>query len=129
RFLAKLDRPVDRVSKFTNSVAGQQYYQIAEDALRISYVVYLTGTNIWVPLQEVGDELTWRKMNAYPQTGTQPSHFFARGGDEFGIYPTPSNSTADGIEVVFEPRNALLTADDYTTGTVSVITNSQTITG
>jgi hypothetical protein len=129
RFLSKLDRPVDRQSKFTNSVANQQYYQIPEDSIRISYVVYLTGTNIWVPLQEIGDEATWRKMNAYPQTGTQPTHFFVRGGDEFGIYPTPSNSTADGIEVVFEPRHTLLTADDYTTGTVAATVNSQTVTG
>lgn len=129
RFLARLGRPVDRQSKFTSSVANQQYYQIPEDSIRISYVVFLTGTNIWVPLQEIGDEATWRKMNAYPQTGTQPTHFFVRGGDEFGIYPTPSVSITDGIELVFEPRHTTLTADDYTTGTVSVTNNSQTITG
>lgn len=129
RFLAKLSRPVDRQSKFTGSVANQQYYQFPEEAIRLSYVVYLTGTNIWVPLQEIGDEATWRKMNAYPQTGTQPTHFFVRGNDEFGIYPTPSNTTADGIEMVYEPRHILLTADDYTTGTSSVSLNGQTITG
>lgn len=129
RFLSKLDRPVDRQSKFTSSVANQQYYQIPEDSIRISYVVYLTGTNIWIKLSEIGDEATWRKMNAYPQTGTQPTHFFVRGSDEFGIYPTPSNSTTDGIEVVFEPRHTMLTADDYTTGTVSVTANNQVITG
>lgn len=129
RILAKLNRPVDRQSRFANSVANQQYYQIPEDAIRVSYVIFLTGTNIWVPLQEVGDEATWRRMNQYPQTSSQPSHFFARGADEFGIYPTPSTSTTDGIELVYEPKHVLLTADDYTTGTVSLTNGSATVTG
>lgn len=129
RFLSKLNRPVDRQSRFTSSVANQQYYQIPEDAIRVSYVIYLTGTNIWIPLLEVGDEDTWRRMNEYPQTSSQPTHFFARGADEFGIYPTPSNSTSDGIELVYEPKNVLLTADDYTSGTLSVTNGNATVTG
>jgi len=129
RFLSKLSRPVDRQSRFTGSVANQQYYQYPEDAIRPSQVIYLTGTNIWIPLIEVGDERTWRRMNQYPQTSSQPTHFFVRGGDEVGIYPIPSNTTADGIEMVFEPRHVLLTADDYTTGTLAITSGQNTITG
>lgn len=129
RFMSKLKRPVDRQSRFANSVANQQYYQIPEDALRVSSIIYLTGTNIWIPLIEVGDEDTWRKMNQYPQTSSQPTHYFARGADEFGIYPIPSNSTTDGIELVYEPKHVLLTADDYSTGTVSLTNGNATVTG
>jgi hypothetical protein len=129
RFLSKLKRPVDRQSRFANAVASQQYYQLPEDAIRVSYVIFLTGTNIWVPLQEVGDESTWRAMNQYVQTSAQPTHFFVRGADEFGLYPAPSTSTTDGIELVYEPKHVLLTADDYTTGTVSVTNGSTTVAG
>jgi hypothetical protein len=89
RFMAKLSRPVERQSRFTSSVASQQYYQLPEDAMRILHVVYLNGTNNWILLKEVGDETTWRRLNQYPQTSSTPSHFFVRGGDEFGLYPTP----------------------------------------
>lgn len=129
RFLSKLGRPVDRQSRFTNQVVDQQYYQIPEDSIRVSYVSFLNGTNIWIKLEEVGDEATWRRMNQYPQTSATPTHFFVRGADEFGIYPAPSTSTADGIELVYEPRHVLLTADDYTTGTVSAMSGNNAITG
>jgi hypothetical protein len=129
RFLVKLSRPVTRQSRFTSSVATQQYYQLPEDAIRPSQIVYLTGTNIWVSLKEIGDENTWRKLNALPQTGTNPTHFFVRGGDEFGIYPIPSAAGTDNIEMVFEPRHTLLTADDYTTGTISVTSGNASVTG
>jgi hypothetical protein len=129
RFMAKLDRPVDRQSKFASSVANQQYYQLPEDAMRISQVIFLNGTSVWIPLKEVGDETTWRRMNQYQTTSNTPSHFFVRGGDEFGLYPTPSASVTNGIELVYEPKHTLLTADDYTTGTVALTNGSNTVTG
>lgn len=129
RFLSKLKRPVDRQSRFTTQVANQQYYQIPEDAIRVSYVLFLNGTNLWIPLQEIGDEATWRKMNQYPQTSSNPTHFFVRGADEFGIYPTPTTSLTDGIELVYEPKHVLLTADDYTTGTIAATNGSAAIIG
>lgn len=89
----------------------------------------LNGTNIWVPLKEVGDETTWRQMNQYPQTSTIATHFFVRGGDEFGIYPIPSAAVSNSIELVYEPKHILLTADDYTTGTISLTNGSATVTG
>lgn len=100
-----------------------------EDAVRVSSVIYLTGTNIWRPLTEVGDENTWRMMNQTVQTSATPTHFFVKGFDEIGIYPIPSTAVTDGIELVFEPKHRLITADDYTTGTVSLTNGSNVITG
>lgn len=129
RFLAKLSRPVDRQSRFTNLVAAQQYYQFPEDALRMTHVKVLFGTTLWQGLQEIADEATWIKLNRLTQTTSVPSHFFVRGGDEVGIFPTPSTSVTNGIELIYEPRHVMLTADDYTTGTISVANGSQTVTG
>lgn len=129
RFLAKLSRPVDRQSKFTNLVAGQQYYQFPEDANKMSYVKVLFGTTLWQGLQEIGDETTWIQLNKLTQTTSVPSHFFVKGYDEVGIFPTPSTDVTNGIELIYEPKHILLTADDYTTGTISASNGSQTITG
>lgn len=130
RFLAKISRPVDRQSRFTNMVSGQQYYQLPEDGERISKIKIPSGTsgNVIRSMIEIGDEEAWINMNQTPQSGV-PTHFFVRGFDEFGLYPTPGYSVTDGIELVFEPKHILLTASDYTTGTISVIPGSQSITG
>lgn len=130
RFLAKLSRPVDRQSKFTNMVAGQQYYQIPEDAERISKIKVPNGstTNIIRSMIEIGDEEAWININQTPQTGV-PTHFFVKGFDEFGLFPIPGYSITDAIELVYEPKHTLLTADDYSTGTINVTNGNSMITG
>lgn len=130
RFLAKLSRPVDRQSKFTNLVSAQQYYQISEDAERISKIKVPNGgvTNVIRSLIEIGDEEAWININQTPQQGV-PTHYFVKGFDEFGLFPIPGYSVTDGIELVFEPKHIALTASDYTTGTVSVSNGSATVTG
>lgn len=126
RFMAILGRPWDRMHRFTNQVAAQQYYSIPEDALRISDIIYSNGTT-WTPLIQVADETQWRLMNQSTISGVS-THYFVRGNDEFGLYPIPSGSTAAGIEMVFEPKHVLLTQDDYTTGTITATNGSQTVT-
>lgn len=130
RFLAKLSRPVNRQSRFANLVASQQYYQLPEDAIRINKVKVPQGTNTAIirSMVEVGDEESWINMNQTPQTGV-PTHFFVKGFDEIGLYPTPASSITDGLEIVYEPKHVLMTAEDYTTGTISVTNGLATITG
>lgn len=128
RFLAKLNRPVDRQSKFTDLATGQQYYQFPEDAIKMSYVKVLTGTE-WYGLTEVADETTWIQLNRLTQTTQTPTHFFVKGYDEVGLFPIPSTAVPEGIELIYEPKHVLLTADDYTTGTISVSNGLSTIVG
>jgi hypothetical protein len=65
------------------------------------------------------------------QTSLQgvPTHYFVRGFDEIGFYPIPSAAITDGIEIRFEPKHTLLTAADYTDGTLTVTNGSTTVTG
>lgn len=128
RFLAKLSRPVDRQSRFTNLVANQQYYQFPEDAMRMNHVKVQYGTS-WYGLTEVADETTWIQLNQLVQTAQIPTHFFVKGGDEVGLFPTPGQSVTQGVELIYEPRHVLLTADDYITGAVAITNGSQTLTG
>lgn len=126
--MSKLGRPYNRLSRFANQVASQQWYQMPEDALRLTKVRAKVGT-IWYFVDHVSDEDKWTLLNQTNQTSTYPTHYFVKGFDEFGLYPTPSASSVATIELVFEPKHTLLTQDDYTTGSLTVTNGSQAITG
>lgn len=130
RFLAKLSRPVDRQSRFTNLISDHQYYQMPEDAIRVMKVKIPSGStsNVVRSLIEIGDEEAWINMNQTPQQGV-PTHFFVKGFDEIGLFPIPGYAVTDGIELVYEPKHVMLTADDYTTGTIAVTNGSNAVTG
>lgn len=125
---ALMRRYFTRMSKTTGIVANQQYYQLPEDAVRVTgVVVSINGINY--PLEEVIDEMMWRKVNL-TTTGTIviPTYYFVRGNNEIGLWPRPSQTTANALEVFYEQRQPRLTQDDFTTGTVTVAQNSQSIT-
>lgn len=127
QFLAGLGREYNRKARFTDLVADQQYYQIPEDGHKLKEIIASNGS--WnVPLEQIPDEHAWRQMNMMTTTG-QPSHYFVKGYDEIGLYPIPSATVTDGLELVFSPKHVELTQDDYTTGTITVANGSQTITG
>lgn len=125
----QLERRYNRKRLTTNLVQGQQYYQLSEDALRVSVVIaQSSGSTTWrPPMEEIPDEYTWSRFNQVPITGV-PRYFFVRGFDEIGLYPTPSASITDGLEIWIEPKYNSCSQDDYTTGTVTVTNGSQTIT-
>lgn len=127
-FLASMGREYNRKSRFTNLVEDQQYYQLPEDAHKLKEIIVEWGSTYKPPLEQIADEHYWRQLNMYSQTG-EPTHYFIRGYDEVGLYPIPSTSVTNGIELVFSPKHVSLTQDDYTAGTVSVTDGSQTVTG
>lgn len=129
-FLAGLGREYNRHSRTTNMVAAQQYYQMPEDAQKLKEIIINTG-GWYVPLEQIPDEMAWRMMNMMSVTG-QPTHYFIRGNSEVGLYPIPSSSITDGVELVFSPKHTQLTEADTTntntSTTVTVTLNSTTIT-
>lgn len=124
-----LERPYNRTSRTSNTVAAQQYYQVPEDCLRVTEVMILSSaTSTWrPPLIQVSDEFQWARLNQFPVNGI-PRYFFIRGFDEVGLYPIPTESITDGFQLVFEPKYNSLTQDDFTTGTATIANNSQTVT-
>lgn len=125
-FLAALGREYNRHSRTTNMVSAQQYYQMPEDAQKLKEIIINTG-GWFVPLEQVPDEFGWRMMNMMSVTGL-PTHYFIRGNSEVGLYPIPSSSVIDGVELVFSPKHVQLTEADFTSGTVTVANGSTTIT-
>lgn len=125
-FLASLGREYNRKSRFTDMENGVQYYQLPEDGLRLKEIIVNTGG--WeVPLEQIPDEHAWRMMNMMSVSGL-PTHYFIRGNDEVGLYPIPSETTPEGIELVFSPKHVVMTEEDFTTGTVTVTNGIQTVT-
>lgn len=125
KFLAALGREYNRHSRFTNLVANQQYYQFPADGQKLKEVIVSTGTYN-PPMEQIPDELAWRFMNMLSVT-SQPTHFWIRGNNEFGLYPIPSASITNGIEMVFSPKHVEQTEDDVT-GTCTVSNGSTTVT-
>lgn len=126
KFLAMLGREYNRHSRFTDLVSGQQYYQMPEDAQKLKELIVSTGS-YRPPMEQIPDEWAWNMMNMLSITG-QPTHYWIRGNNEFGLYPTPSNSITSGIEMVFSPKHVQMTQDDFTTGTISITQNDTTLT-
>lgn len=109
-------------------VASQQYYQMPEDAIRLRWLTVTIG-GIAYPLREVPDEDSWRQLNIKTFTSSIPEFFYIRGSDEFGIFPVPSASVATAGSISYERRMRDMVAANYATGTISLTTDSATVTG
>lgn len=100
-----------RREKKTNLNTNQQYYQFPSDMLRIRTVRVKSGSTM-VPLTEVFSEEEWDNLNMSQFAAGRPTHFFVKGADEVGLYPTPRQTVADGLVVSYEPRMVDMAIED-----------------
>ena len=129
RFNAAIARYFTRKQLFTDLVASQQYYQTPVDAIRVSAITVKLSNGYQYPLEQIRDEMDWRRMNIYPYTSNYIWYYFVLGNDQIGLYPTPADTVANGIRYVYQPQDVDMTKDDVTTGTVTVTNGSTTVTG
>lgn len=128
KFGAKLNREWRRSSRTQSTVANQQYYYLPVDCIRPKSITVTIG-GVAYPLTQIDNEEDWNDLNQLSTSSDIPEFFFVRGGTEFGIYPIPSSSTANAITVRYERRMRDMSADDYTTGTITATNGDETITG
>jgi len=57
-----------------------------------------------------------------------PTYAFVRGFNEIGLWPTPSQTTTNGLIISYEPRLVDMVVDDITAGTASVTNGSPLVT-
>lgn len=113
-------------ARTASTIVNQQYYHLPMGIVDMESVTVTIG-GIAYPLITVDSEIQWERINqTLVSTTALPSFIFPR-RDDFGIWPTPQGV----YTITFYPhiRDRSLTADDYTTGTVSVTNSSQTVTG
>lgn len=128
KFGAVLNREWRKTQKTFSIEGDQQFYQTPEDCLKVKSVKVTVGSNVYY-LTEIVDEDTWEGLNSSAQTSSTPMHFYVRGNDEFGIWPTPSADISSGGTLTYERRMRDMSAADYTTGTVAVTAASQSVVG
>lgn len=129
RFNAAIARYFTRKQQYTDIVAGQQYYQVPIDAIRVSLVTVTLPNGYIYPIEEERSEKRWREYNITPYSSNYALYYFVLGNDQIGLFPIPSQSISQGLRYIYQPQDVFLTQEDYTTGTVQVTTDSTSVTG
>ena len=129
RFNAAIARYFTRKQQFSDLVANQQYYQVPIDAIRVGNITVKLSNGYQYPLEQIRDEMDWRKLNIYNYTSNYIWYYFVYGNDQIGLYPIPAATIAQGLRYVYQPQDVDLTKADYTTGTVTIANGSATVTG
>lgn len=108
-------------------IQNQQYYQLPPDCVRVTQV-YVNANGLNYPVKQVSSEFLWNKINIIPAiTINVPTYFFIRGRDEIGLWPIPSYTAANSLNISYEPQLEM-GQDDVTTGTCTVVNGSTTVT-
>lgn len=114
RFQNAARRYYTRAEKKTTLKQDQVFYQFPSDMLRVTTVKALTAGR-YMPLHKVSSEEEWDRLSSTPGYSTNvPTHYFIKGADEIGIYPTPSADVTNGLKVSYEPRMVDMMIDDMT---------------
>lgn len=117
---------VSEATRTFATVTDQQYYAYPPMVRQIKEI-YITIANVDYHLTPIHSYKEWTDLNAIDiQSGAIPRFYFKRARD-FGIWPIPQAAYTGTIVNAF--RASGLTADDYTTGTVTVTENDATIVG
>lgn len=112
----------------TTTVADQTYYHYPPNAYPPIEAATCTIGSVAYPLRVIHSQREWDRLNQIDFAGTtRPQYIFPR-RDDFGIYPTPGAS-GNTITLITSLLDRAMTADDHTSGTVAVTSNSATITG
>lgn len=106
---------------------GQSKYQMPENLITLDRISYIEGGDrTQLHRVDSGDE--WERMKSQTgETGT-PQFFYVLSSDLFEVYPTPSAADTTGL-LKYKARAKRLSIADYSTGTISVTSGSQTVTG
>lgn len=112
----------------TSLIEGQQYYTFAEDIIRGTEVRTNT-TGLSIPVIQVDSEAKWNNLNVVPAfTINIPFRYFIRGNNEIGMWPVPSETTANGLIVSYESRTPDMSLADTLNLSIAVINGENTIT-
>lgn len=124
--LAKMTNYMTQIAKTASTTIDQQFYHNPVGLVNIETATIDLGTYT-APLEVINSQRNWDILNSIQiQASAVPQFIFPR-RDDFGIWPTPQGVYVLTLNTHWKDRNLLVA--DYTTGTVSVAQNSQTVTG
>ena len=124
--LAELQDYQNIKTKTASTVASQQYYHLPPGLMQIESATVTVGS-IKYPLTVINSQLQWDKTNQVLINNSVVPQFIFPRRDDYGIWPIPGAVYTVTLNYILRDRS--LTTADYTTGTVTVTNNSQTLTG
>lgn len=129
-FNAKLARYYSRKQQFTTLTAGQGIYQVPVDSVRIGGMTVQVSTNFQPPVEQIRGEQQWRYITSYQTNSNWPAYYYMLGNDEFQLWPSPSQTTVNGLRFWYQPQDHDLSVEDVTstsTGATVTVTNGSNI--
>lgn len=109
-----------REQKFADLKAGQQIYQTPINAVRVIGMTAQVTATYFPPLTEIPDEFEWRLLTSYQMSSSWPTKYFNIGNDEYGLWPTPSQTITNGIRYYYQMQDFDMSIDD-----VATVSNNQ----
>lgn len=110
-------------SATATTTASTQFYNLPNDYDKLIDVTITVGSYIYRPRQVVNRK-DWDSINQTTYTSDIPQVFYIYNG-QVGFYPTPASSS-NTITFLYQKKVKDMTADDYTTGTVTTLANGGT---
>lgn len=109
-----------------SSEADTQFYSNPVGVVNIQSATMTIG-GVAYPLQVVNSQASWDFLNQVDFAGmTIPQFIFPR-KDDFGIYPIPNSAGTDDIQLNVNAFDRAMTADDVSSGTVTVTNADATV--
>lgn len=109
-----------------STVVNQQFYHLPPGVIDLADVT-ITINGLAYPVVTDDSILQWDRINLTLISTTAIPRFCFPRRDDFGIWPIPQGAYTMTLTVQLRDRTPSVA--DYTTGTVTVTNNSQTITG
>lgn len=110
----------------TTTVASQQAYQLPADYGQMRTVTVSQGSTIWSVLEAPSRQF-WNLLNTITYSSDIAQYYYIK-DNQILIYPTPSSS-GNTITYDFKKKIPKYTVEDYTTGTISITSGDETVTG
>src|SRR3990167_4124589 len=106
----------------TDAISGtsDQAYYIPENFRRM-VALYVTVSSVRYTGEQIFDEELWQTINATTTSTSNYLQLFFIRGNRVELYPIPSSAST--ATMIYQEGSKTLSADDYTTGTITTLAN------
>jgi len=122
--LSKRDWPFLEETKSINTIASTQLYNLPANFKKLLNIYVQIGDQKYIP-EQVPTRIFWDKITASQSVESNIPQRYTIIGKQIGLYPA-SSDTSGVIHYRYKVRQKDLTVVDYTTGTITSISNGGT---
>ena len=116
-------------SRYSSTIASQQFYGLPNDFGILKNITITIGTTKYQPILITSRE-QWDNLNASTSPVSDIPEYYFIFNKQIGFYPTPASANTSAIYLQYHRLLKDLSVADYTTGTITSITNgARTVTG